>query len=398
MKKILLVFLIFAGMLYAAQPQRLILNLTEDAESSMAVTFRFYEKVDTAYVQYSKNTDDVKLHEKAKKLELYAEKVYTDTTETVVHYAFSGYMSGLNPSTEYAYCVGDGKDWSPWYTFTTASEEKYNFTMVYLGDPQWGYMTYLPRLYSAAIKEAPDAALWYVAGDLVDYPYEDWQWDAYFKGALPSFTQYPQIMCVGNHAYLWAYRDRRDELPPTWRPHVTQPENGPEGLEETCFYVDYQGVRFIMLNGSERLEDQAEWIEKVLKENDNCWTIVGIHQGFYPCGWERDYPKNRELFLPLFEKYGVQLVLQGHDHAYTRTYPLKEDKIVKNLWSKGVTYVISVSGSKQYPIKSKFDDLYAYKGEEGQQYFQTIEFKKHSLVYKSFTASGKCHDKLVIKR
>lgn len=397
MKKFLLLIMILGGMLYAAEPQRIILNVTENPQTSVAITFRFYEQVDTAYVQYSKNTDDVKLHTHCDTLELYSRVVYTDTTNTVAQYAYSGYMSGLDASTEYAYRVGDGVDWSAWYTFTTASKDKYDFTMVYLGDPQWGYKTYLPRLYSAAIKEAPNAALWYVAGDLVDYPYEDWQWDAYFEGAIPAFTQYPQIMCVGNHAYLWAYRDHRDTLPANWRPHLTQPENGPEGLEETCFYVDYQGVRIIILNGSERLEEQALWLKKVLKKNRNRWTIVGVHQGFYPCGWERDYPANRELFLPLFEKYGVQLVLQGHDHAYTRTFPLKEDKIVDDP-AKGVSYVISVSGSKQYPIKSKFDALYAHKGIEGQQYFQTVHFAKDSLVYKSFTASGQCHDKLVIKR
>ena len=174
-------------------------------------------------------------------------------------------------------------------------------------------------------------------------------------------------------------------------------KNGPAGLEETCYYLDYRGVRYVILNGNERWEDQALWLEDVLKDNENTWTIVGIHQGFYPCGWERDYPRMRELFIPLFEKYGVDMVLQGHDHSYTRTYPLKEGKIVKKP-SKGVNYVISVSGAKMYPIKSKFDSLYAHKGVEGVQYFQTLEFRKKRLIYKSYTVSGKLHDKLVIKK
>ena len=381
----------------AEEPKRIILNLTEAPEKSMAVTFRFYEEVDTAYVQYVENADDVKLHRRGDTLTLIPEIVYTDTTEEVAQYACSVIIKDLEINTNYAYRVGDGKDWSPWYTFTTAEKRKYNFTMVYLGDPQWGYKTYLPRLYDEAVKTVPDAALWYVAGDLVDYPYEDWQWDAYFEGAEKVFANYPHIMAVGNHAYLWAYRTKRDTLPATWRPHVTQPENGPEGLEETCYYVDYQGVRLIVLNGNEHLEEQSEWLKKVLKKNKNRWTVVGIHQGFYPCGWERDYPHYRELFMPLFEKYGVQLVMQGHDHAYTRTYPLKQGEIMDDP-SKGVSYVISVSGSKMYPIKSKFDSLYVTKGVEGQQYFQTIDFSKDSLVYKSFTMTGKCHDKLVIKK
>ena len=397
MKKAMILIAMFFTLLYAAEPHRILLNLTEDPETSMAITFRFYEKVDLAFVEYTENADDVKMHTRATTLTLEPEVVYTDTTETVAQYACSVILKDLKPDTEYAYRVGDDKDHSPWYIFRTAKEEDYNFSMVYLGDPQWGYKTYLPRLYEAAVKRVPDAALWFVAGDLVDYPYEDWQWDAYFDGGQNIFASYPHIMAVGNHAYLWAYRDHRDELPATWQPHVTQPENGPEGLEETCYYLDYQGVRFIILNGNERLQEQANWLEKVLENNDKQWTIVGIHQGFYPCGWERDYPSYRAMFMPLFEKYGVQLVLQGHDHAYTRTYPMKQGKIMKKP-KDGVNYIISVSGQKMYPIKSKFDSLYVHKGVEGLQYYQTIEFTKKRLIYKSFTATGECQDKLIIKK
>ncbi len=397
MKKMILLILTLITMLIAVEPQRIIINLTEEPETSMAITFRFYEKVESAYVEYIENADDIKMHTRAKTLVLEPDVVYTDTTKSVAHYVCSVILKDLKPGTEYAYRVGDHRDESPWYVFKTAKDEALNYSIVYLGDPQWGYETYLPRLYDKALKTAPDAAFWYVAGDMVDYPYENWQWDAYFKGGKTIFATYPHIMAVGNHEYLWAYRDHRSELPETICPHFNHPENGPEGLEETCYYLDYRGVRYVVLNGNERWEDQARWLEDILKDNENTWTIVGIHQGFYPCGWERDYPRMRELFIPLFEKYGVNMVLQGHDHSYTRTFPLKEGKIVKKP-SQGVNYVISVAGAKMYPFKSKFDHLYAKKGKEGVQYFQTLEFKKKRLIYKSYTASGELHDQLIIKK
>ena len=265
MKKMIILTCFMCVALFSAEPQRIILNLTETPNESMAVTFRFYEHVDTAYVQYLINADDVKLETRATTLTCIPQIVYTDTTKAYEQYACSAILQDLEPYTQYAYRVGDGEDWSTWYTFTTAKKSKDAFSMVYLGDPQWGYTTYLPRVYAAAVKETPNAALWYVAGDMVDYPYEDWQWDAYFEGAQQVFANYPHIMAVGNHAYLEAYRKRSDTLPATWRPHFSQPENGPEGLEETCFYLDYQGVRFIMLNGNERWEDQAAWLKNVLK-------------------------------------------------------------------------------------------------------------------------------------
>lgn len=393
--KIYLVCLLAFGLLLAAEPKRIVLNLTDTPEKSVALSFRFYEPLDTAFVQYCINTDGVKLHTTAEKHAVLPQAVFADTNKTVTQFACSYIIKDLEPGVSYAYRVGDGQTWTEWYTFKTAEKKKYDFSIVYLGDPQWGYVDYLPRLYAEAIRTAPDAAFWYCAGDVVDYPYEDWQWDAYFKGAEEAFTRYPHIFAAGNHAYLWAYRDHRDSLPDTWRPHFTQPENGPEGLEETCFYVDYQGVRFIVLNGNENFEKQAVWLKKVLKKNRNKWTVVGVHQGFYPSGWERDYPEYRDYFIPLFEKYGVDMVLQGHDHAYTRTYALKDGKAVKD-HAKGVCYTISVAGSKQYPIKSKFTDLFEVSAAEGKQYFQTLEFSKDSLVYKSYTVSGICHDKYVI--
>ncbi|MDD3965900.1 MAG: metallophosphoesterase family protein [Candidatus Neomarinimicrobiota bacterium] len=383
--------------LFAAAPQRIILSPCEQSENNMALAFRFYEAVDSGKVQYTLNAPDVNLHKRAETLCVATEKVFTNAGDSVLHYVCSIRLSDLQEDSEYAYRVGDGRNWSPWYTFRTAKRGFNDFTMVYLGDPQWGFETYLPRLYQRAMLTAPDAAFWFLAGDLVDYPYQDWQWDAFFRGASQAFSRYPVISAVGNHAYLWAYRDHRDTLPPNWRPHLTQPENGPEGLEETCFYVDWQGVRFIVLNGNEQLEKQAEWLKGVLKKNPNRWTVAGIHQGFYPSGYNRDYPEYRRLFIPLMEKYGVSMVLQGHDHAYTRTYPLKKDKIVDDP-AKGIAYVISVAGAKQYPIQSKFGDLFAVQKAESEQYFQTLSFYADSLVYRSYTVSGDCHDHYVIRK
>jgi acid phosphatase type 7 len=397
LKCIILSLLLSFFSLFAVAPQRIVLSVSENPENSVGITFRFYEAVDKAQIQYLKDRETVDLHKEAVTLTVEPGIVYTDTTESIAQYACSALLRDLEADSEYAYRVGDGKDWSPWYTFRTAKKESHDFTIVYLGDPQWGFMDYLPRLYHQAMLTAPDAAFWFIAGDLVDYPYEDWQWDAFFRGGQEVFTRYPVTSAVGNHGYLWAYRDHRNTLPSTWRPHVTQPENGPEGLEETCFYFDYQGVRFIVLNGNERLEDQAKWLKNVLKKNPNNWTIVGIHQGFYPSGWERDYPKYRELFLPLMEKYGVSMVLQGHDHAYSRTYPLRKGKIIDDP-AKGISYVISNAGAKQYPIKSKFSDLYQVQEAANKQYFQTLSFYEDSLVYRSYTATGDCHDHYVIRK
>ncbi|MDX9780927.1 MAG: fibronectin type III domain-containing protein, partial [bacterium] len=177
--------------LFAAAPQRIILSPCEQSENNMALAFRFYEAVDSGKVQYTLNAPDVNLHKRAETLCVATEKVFTNAGDSVLHYVCSIRLSDLQEDSEYAYRVGDGRNWSPWYTFRTAKRGFNDFTMVYLGDPQWGFETYLPRLYQRAMLTAPDAAFWFLAGDLVDYPYQDWQWDAFFRGASQGFSRYP---------------------------------------------------------------------------------------------------------------------------------------------------------------------------------------------------------------
>ena len=52
-----------------------------------------------------------------------------------------------------------------------------------------------------------------------------------------------------------------------WRPQFAFPENGPEGLEEACYTLVYQGVRIIGMNSNENPMEQAKWLDNVLTEN-----------------------------------------------------------------------------------------------------------------------------------
>ncbi|MEO0331468.1 MAG: metallophosphoesterase, partial [Bacteroidota bacterium] len=66
-----------------------------------------------------------------------------------------------------------------------------------------------------------------------------------------------------------------------WNPQFTLPTNGPEGLDETSYYVDYQGVRILALNSSEQQEHQATWLEEVLSDNPNKWTVATFHHPLF---------------------------------------------------------------------------------------------------------------------
>ncbi len=101
------------------------------------------------------------------------------------------------------------------------------------------------------------------------------------------------------------------ELSRHWRPQFALPEHGPDGLKETVYYVDYQGVRIVSLNSNENIEAQAPWLEKVLADNPNRWTDPHLPP---PDLFAREGPRQSQAPRPLaaiFDRYKVDLVPPG---------------------------------------------------------------------------------------
>ena len=207
----------------------------------------------------------------------------------------------------------------------------------------------------------------------------------------------PFALVPGNHEYPnFGVAGAEREIVPLWRPHFTLPMNGAKGLEESSYYFDYQGVRFIMLNGEERLDEQARWMEPLLATNPNKWTIASLHPPLFSMGRTRDERETRNAFLSLFDKYGVDLVLAGHDHVYSRSHKLRNGAVVPDT-EKGTVYIVSVSGSKAYPLSLKYKDLMVRIGEK-VQLFQTISIDGNTLTYKSHTITGALYDSFELKK
>ena len=138
-----------------------------------------------------------------------------------------------------------------------------------------------------------------------------------------------------------------------WRPQFSFPiQDVPkESLNETVYFIDYQGVRFISLNSNTELEAQIPWLQN-LEQNSNKWTVVTFHHPMYSPASDRDNIELREAWKPLFDKYRVDLILSGHDHTYSRT-GLVDVSNLKNVPTGyqqaydpeiGTVNVVSVSG------------------------------------------------------
>ncbi len=204
------------------------------------------------------------------------------------------------------------------------------------------------------------------------------------------------------------YDQRRVAGEPTvsahWRPQFAFPlQNPPKGFEETVFYTDYQGTRFIALDSNKDPKAQIPWLKRALRKNPNRWTIVTFHHPIFSPAFDRDNAALRALWKPLLDEYRVDLVLNGHDHTYARTGIL-DDRSALNAPSDyeqaydpeiGTVYVVSVSGPKMYPIGK---GQYAKRVAENTQLYQIIEIDDRELRFKAYTATGELYDAFTLEK
>ena len=321
---------------------------------------------------------------------------------TLNHNYHSVTFKGLEPNTVYGYRVGDGEIWSEWIQFKTAHKENAPFSFLYVGDAQNYILELWSRLIREGYRKAPDASFIIHAGDLINDAHDEHQWHEWFMAGGYIHRTLPSLMVPGNHEYNPFVQQDIDEsikrLSVQWNKQFTLPNNGVRGIQETNYYIDYQGVRFLALNSNMMIEEQAKWLEQVLQNNPNKWTIATFHHPIFSASTGRDNEELRTQWKPLFDKYGIDIVLQGHDHTYTRgrVQPYEQNLLsgqnVKD--ATGTVYVVSVSGGKMYRVKPGWEQYEALRDKVGRnkQLFQVLSVDGNVLSYKSYTATGELFD------
>jgi hypothetical protein len=101
-------------------------------------------------------------------------------------------------------------------------------------------------------------------------------------------------------------------------------------LNNPYYSYDYKHVHFLVMaslsdykEGSEQYNFIKQDLKKASQNKDTNWIIVSTYKPLYSSPSEHPADDSlRDTYNPLFEKYGVDLVLNGHNHNYQRTYPL----------------------------------------------------------------------------
>ena len=383
-----------------AIPDRIVLSWTGEPHSTQSVTWRTDTTVSKAFAEIALTEDGPKFPDKADRIDATTESLATDLGSAHYH---SATFQDLAPKTKYVYRVGDGTNWSEWSHFRTAAREPEPFTFVYFGDAQNDIKSHWSRVVREAYSDAPRAAFMLHAGDLINRANRDAEWGEWFYASSFIHRTIPCVATPGNHEYEKIENEAGEtvsrHLSRHWRPTFAFPENGPAGLEESVYVMDYQGTRIVSLNSNEQHEKQVPWLREVLSKNPRKWTILAFHHPIYSSKEGRDNPELRAAWQPVFDQFQVDLVLQGHDHTYARsrlmTYQNVAAGVRRRNNNKGTMYVVSVSGPKMYELGQR---PFMRSSAENTQLYQVITVDGDELRYVAHTATGRVYDSFALRK
>ncbi|MGM0640961.1 MAG: metallophosphoesterase [Thermotogota bacterium] len=237
-------------------------------------------------------------------------------------------IRGLQPDTKYYYYIelpesyGSERNLSLIRQFRTAPDEFKPFNFVVYGDTQihnerhelvvdtiyknHGYPSFIARV-----------------GDQVEKGHDESMWAEHFEASYKLNGSVPVYTTLGNHEYNDVLYYKALDLP-----------NGGGEDNERYYSMDYLNIHFIFLDSNitetnPEFETQLEWLENDLKNIDKeKFIFVSFHHPFWTQAqeygeMEENKPEghyNTKHWLPLFKKYGVDAVFNGHIHSYERHY------------------------------------------------------------------------------
>lgn len=384
-------------------PDRVVLTPGADPTHEMAVAFRTDPAQATAEAQIAIAVEGPTLEREARTVTGTTRSIDSANGRANYHQVR---FAGLEPDRTYAYRVKGAAGWTEWFQFRTAATEAKPFRFLYLGDTQNGILTYASRVIRQGFA-AGNIALTVHAGDLVaqrDDLDPDDEWGEWTQAGGYNYAQVPQLPATGNHEYVDVIRADGSEsrkLGPYWPLQFALPGNGADPVKATTYAVDYQGVRFIILDGTAALDlgaldQQTRWLDATLAASKARWNVVLFHQPIYTCARPNDTETLKKAWKPIFERRRVDLVLQGHDHCYSRLTAQAGREAGRRARAdsgglQGPVYLVSVTGSKMYGLNDRARTQ-PDRTAEATELFQVVDVDSDKLAFRTYTASGLLYD------
>ena len=322
-------------------------------------------------------------------------------------------VTGLEAGTQYAYQMVNGDQATEVYTFTAAKSGAFEF--LFAGDPQLGASGNLnndnsgwAKTLKAAVEKVPGAAFLLSAGDQVNTADNEAQYSAYLEQS--QLYDLPVATVVGNH----------DSSSNSYDQHFNVPNESDKGKTAASadYWFRYGNTLFLMLNvNNMSTAEHKAFMEDAIQQNqDAAWKVVAMHHSVYSVAnhaTEGDILQRRNELVPVFKQLDIDVVLQGHDHVYVRSYmmdgltPVTDAAAYDTAEKNSVTdtdnilYITanSASGSKYYTIQNQEFPYAAVKSQERTPTYSKVSVSDSRFQITTYrTNDGSVLDEFTINR
>jgi len=365
----------------SANPDQVHLSWSSDPSTGIDIQWRTDTTVATCELKYRKKGTTEEQIVGGERMRLEDRLLMND--RYINH--FTARLRDLQPGSTYEYVVGKAADWSSANSFNTSANDN-SFSFLWFGDTH--YSPKFGEILKLSYEQHTDAAFYSIVGDLVSDGLFRNQWDELFEYSRGVFNTIPLMAVPGNH-------DNRAGLgAQLYRDQFSYPLNAPEGVPtEQTYSFTYKNTLFLMIDATSPMEPQTPWIEKQLAQSKATWKIAMFH--FPPYNWEEPYFDIQKAWVPLFDKYHVDMVFGGHIHYYMRSKPMKEGKVVSS-YNDGTAYIISVGiPNREHEMTP---EPYAEVRNATGHLYQYVKIEGNNLSFQTYNNENKLIDSFEIKK
>jgi hypothetical protein len=303
-------------------------------------------------------------------------------------------LPGLKPETGYFYKVSATDDRgrtieSQGSSFQSANLIDTPFAFGVIADTQ-GNPTVCKTLSDMMWMQRPNFFI--IPGDLVDTGPNKKHWtEHFFPGLNPIASRVAFFPIIGNH----------EQNAKFYYDYVSCP------APEYYYTFKYGNAQFFMIDSNKECgpeSEQYKWLEQQLADSTATWKFVSYHHPSYSSD-EDDYGDmwhgkseygDRRLrpLSNLYDKYGVDIVWNGHIHSYERTWPLLADKPVER---NGTIYMVTGGGGGGLETAGPIKPYFQNNVKHGHHYC-LVGINGRTLEFKAFDLEGRLFDYLKIDK
>ena len=270
------------------------------------------------------------------------------------------------------------------YAFEVRDAVREGVSFIYMGDIQDTIGGITGRVTREIVEAYPETDFYVLGGDLIHRPMEIY-WNEAFEGIGAFASTYPTCAVSGNHEYYKGLNKKAEARFPLHFVNYIDCYNENGYCFDTLRYGDVELFLIDSNSNLLRLLKQREAMKKALSQSTARWKVAVLHHPPYSIRRKYNNADVRWLFVPLFEHYGVDLVLSGHEHGYARRHTDGNTSPV---------YTISHCSPKQYTHHYTEAECYG----TGDRYYQRITVQGDTLQMNTYTIAHELYDSVVITK